>query len=79
MTANTMTDITRESQVIYLWLSNDERLYHATRQLATDPDQLEEWIREWIDMEGQDGMIHDLLTVALSRVDWPQLAERFSD
>ena len=74
-----MTDITRESQAIYLWLSNDESLYHATRQHATDPEKLEEWIREWIDMECQTGMIRDLLTLALSRVDWPQLAERFSD
>ena len=74
-----MTDITPESQAIYLWLSNDEQLYHATRHHATDPEQLENWIREWIDTECQDGMTRDLLALALSRVDWPQLAERFSD
>ena len=74
-----MQEITRESQVLYLWLSNDEPMYRATRPLVNNPEALEECIREWFEDEWPVGMTRDLLTIALSRVDWQQLAERLSD
>lgn len=76
----------RETWAAHLWLSNDESLYNATAALARtagDPRlaacRVEQWVRDCLEAKTDelDGMITDLVTCALARVNWDDVAAAF--
>lgn len=67
--------------IVNLWLSNDEPLYRQTRQLVADnkdrdlPKILEEFVGSLLPLAMEANLYADLITWALSYVNWEEIAE----
>jgi hypothetical protein len=77
---------TRETWIVYTWLTNDIHLYRASRilvQQAPDPqaaaDALSAWVERSSPLADQANMYADLLTAALGHVAWDQVALQLRD
>lgn len=72
----------RETWVINLWLTNDECYYDELRDVIKNFDttdeqaeELEQYVRWLIDIDGSTNITGDLLTASLGRVNWYEIAE----
>lgn len=72
----------RETWVMNLWLTNEECLYNELQRLLKlfAPDRqakvLEGWVREELEKQTpQASLWSDLLTTAIGRVNWYEIAE----
>jgi hypothetical protein len=72
-----------ETWLVNLWLTNDQGSYNAVLGVVQDaaPDQAPEALKDWVEtvvlgdiLEEGHGLAHDLLTSALSEVDWFEIA-----
>jgi hypothetical protein len=66
----------RETWLVNLWLTNDERTYNATRGMTAGA--LQATVEERIEDNNIDGFLTDLLYAACARVDWSEIAMSLS-
>jgi hypothetical protein len=75
-----------ETWCVNLWLSNDEGLYHETRQLLRGcgrrydrADALNCWVRDDLAPDLGATFAADLLGSALGSVDWYEIADAWTE
>jgi hypothetical protein len=75
-----------ETWLTYLWLSNDQGTDALCHELVTSTDspaQAEKSLKEFVEdsspLIGQSNLYVDLLTAALSKIDWQELVNRFAE
>ena len=77
-----------ETWVINIWVDNDEEIYLTIRDIINSYDwtgktyELSKVLQEWYDKKVEklgleNGVMHDLLTGALSAVNWYELADHY--
>ena len=77
-----------ETWVINIWVDNDEEIYLTMRDIINSYDwtgktyELSKVLQEWYDKKVEklgleNGVMHDLLTGALSAVNWYELADHY--
>lgn len=73
-----------ETWLVAVWLDNEEPSYHAVREAVRDsgPRNAAKAIRELVEElvlpPGNGGLAHDLITGALSEVNWSEIAEHYA-
>lgn len=72
----------RETWVVNLWLTNEECYYHELRSIVKNFDttdeqaeELEQYVRFIVDTVDRVGIMSDLLSTSLGRVNWYEIAE----
>lgn len=72
----------RETWIVNLWLTNDESYYTDLMAIAKDFDstcaqaeEIERYVHWLIDTGEPAGLVSDLLSTSLGRVDWYEIAE----
>jgi hypothetical protein len=72
-----------ETWCVHLWLSNDQGLYSMAVEMAKADewgDTLKEYIKSNNPLEARQADVYtDLLTVAISEVNWHEIAKAFRD
>lgn len=74
-----------ETWCVNLWLNNDQGSYEATRELVADGEGYEaaERLKDWIGNDlfplKEPSMFSDLLTSALSEVNWLEIVNAFRE
>lgn len=74
-----------ETWCVNLWLSNDQGSYNATREIVAEGEDYEaaERLKEWVAAEGfplkEPSLYSDLLTGALSEVNWLEVVKAFRE
>ena len=77
-----------ETWVINIWVDNDEEIYLTMNDIINSYDwtgktyELSKVLQEWYDKKVEklgleNGVMHDLLTGALSAVNWYELADHY--
>jgi len=60
----------------YCWLTNDEGMYYAARQVVEDEGDLEEFVVQLYGVDDMPaGLVSDFVSMALHEVDWDEIAE----
>lgn len=74
----------RETWLVDLWLTNDQKIYDTIHHLVHNAeadyraaDCIKEFIEDHDPLDGTASVYTDLLNVALSRVDWLEIAQTF--
>jgi len=72
----------RETWIVNLWLTNDESYYIDLMTITKDFDssgeqaeEIERYVHWLIDTGEPTGLVSDLLSTSLGRVDWFEIAE----
>lgn len=72
----------RETWVVNLWLTNEECYYYQLCEIIKNNDtvadraeELESYVQLLLDVDGSIGMNGDLLSTALGRVNWYEIAD----
>ena len=72
----------RETWVVNLWLTNEVCYYHQLCEIiknfdtvAEQAEELESYVRFVLDVDESIGMNGDLLSTALGRVNWYEIAD----
>jgi hypothetical protein len=73
-----------ETWVVALWIDNDQCTYNESRELISNceevyeaADILKEWFEDMNPLNDQSSVWNDLLSAALSEVDWYEIAENY--
>ena len=70
----------RETWVVNLWLTGDERYYEGLRDIIEDFDtlieqeeELKQYVRAIVEADECSGITSDLLTASLAQIDWAEI------
>lgn len=67
-----------ETWLVALWINNDEYLHDEARTLES-PENLKDWIESLL-LEGEKASLKmDLITAALSKVNWKEIFKSFKE
>lgn len=78
----------RETWLVHLWLTNEQQADVSCREMAEDCDSdleageeiRERWCKPLAESAGpSEGLLCDLITQGLSRVDWREIGRAFRD
>lgn len=72
----------RETWMVNLWMTNEECYYYKLRNIqkcyetvSEQAQQLEEYIRFVVESVASQGLVGDMLSSSLGRVDWVEVIE----
>ena len=67
------------TDIVYIWINNSKPMYQYFQQFVDDEEKLAKEIKNCLQelKDNTEGIISDLMTVAMSEVDYKEVARRF--